>query len=1312
MQVQRSLLPFSNVFTTVSVEDCKTVQDVVNKTIPYSFKDCKLLVTVNNELIDPKEWATKAIKEDDIVGLNFVPQGGKGGKTALAVVVTVVAIAATIMAPEFAAGTLGLVKGSWGYYATVAAIDLSVSMTASMAIGRIMAVPKQSTTRDKSEDNVYGLSTSNDVDKWGVVPINLGVNRMYPKQAALPYTENIDNDQYLRQLFTWGYGDVEITDLKLGDTALSDYQNVEIEDKLNSDLNTGCELFSNDVYQEDLNISLTQEQGYVLRTTKDNSNECIVDITFQGLTYYTDDGNRTNATVELEVQFAPRGTQDWSPGSSKTLIPGKTVSGYWRVNPKHPESGGGYVWVVLNKQNGDVFLYTAPSFNYFLDRSVYLPLGVAEQYGDYTDLRSDLVGKDIESLDDFQVSFSSTYDKFPSATVSSGYLLGNKLIVTGSTNKVLRKSYRILFSTPGQYDVRVRRLTADSTDDRLVNASYWTAIRSVTYTNPVNFPNISGTAMRIKATDQLNGSVSNFNAIVGSKIKSYNPAEDVWVDDVISSNPADIFRHVLQCPAFAKAVNDNKIDLEKLKEWWMFCNDNNLTYNRIVDYETSVDDVLNDVCAAGMATLSKVDNVYSVIIDNERPIIKGMITPRNSWDYEGSINYPDLPHGLRIEFRNADKGYETDERLVFRDGYDESNATLYERLQFPSCTNADLAYWYGKRYFATAILQPETHTFKMDFENLTFNRGDRVTLVNDVILVGVGQGRIKELIDDGTNVTGFKIDDLVAIPNTSNFGVRIRNANGSGYTYHLLTTQMGQTDTFTFAEPIAVADAPGVGSLCAFVEDGKELDLIITQIQPGKDHTATITAVNYAPERFDPLGPIPPFESNITPAWEKLVPVSPVSGGAPITDVKGLIKNSDGSYISTMIIPLVNKNVMGVEPIVKVKAIGTTEWVEPQYIVKQPENVTITGLQDGTSYDIRVYYRRLDANQQISLPLEINNIRFVGGSEPPADVTGFKVSVLNGIGLFEWDASEDFDFAYYVIKFDNAVEFSDWNTSQIVYEKLQGNSVSLPIHEGTYLIKAVDYFGNESRNAATIVSYDSGAFNNVVERLTQEPDWNGVKQDIIKYQTSIRLADGKTEGYYYLDPAVFDLGDVYSCLLLSEMKVDIASRGGEERKVRSITNIRSVKYIRSTDEDINWAIRLEMATSLDGTTWSDWQVFTAAQHTFRYLKLRLYMQTDSLTLTPQISKLTIVVDMPDRYESGEDLQIITPSDGLDVEYTTAFRAVPSVNVTIQNGAVDDRIEFSNKTNEGFTIKVFNATLNTYVARSFDYIAAGYGRKIE
>ena len=81
--------------------------------------------------------------------------------------------------------------------------------------------------------------------------------------------------------------------------------------------------------------------------------------------------------------------------------------------------------------------------------------------------------------------------------------------------------------------------------------------------------------------------------------------------------------------------------------------------------------------------------------------------------------------------------------------------------------------------------------------------------------------------------------------------------------------------------------------------------------------------------------------------------------------------------------------------------------------------------------------------------------------------------------------------------------------------------------------------------------------------------------------------------------------------------------------------------------------------------------------------------------------------MPDRYESNEDVDC--PSGGVTITYESAFKNNPSVNITLQNGSVDDKIEFISKTSTGFQMKVYNATAGTYVDRSFDYISAGYGR---
>lgn len=1331
--VQTSLMPFTRVFKTITLEDCKTIKDVINATAPLKFAEGNLIITLNGEKVCG-DWENLTLKEGDLVGLNVIPTGGGGGGGKdMGVQIAVMAVVAVATVYTGGAAATAFAAGNYGTALAWSAATIGVSMIGTMAAQALMSTPKQSygTNNGSETQTKFIEGARNDINKYGVVPINLGTNRIFPCQAALPYSENGVRDQYIRQLFTYGYGKLLITDKKFGETEFSNFSEVEFEDKLNGDLNTGTRLYTNDIYQENLNVALTNSAGYILRTTQSDSDEMELDVTFQGLCGYNDDGSRYNCTVSFEVQYAPTGTQEWSVPTAGFQIT-NTQTLYANLSNTVSKRRRFILFdvyftntfIILDTSNGSVSLRQVTSDARWVDwpslSSEEVVLGYIRGGYNlyYVDNHSALVGSYINSVNDFAVTCNFSNLSNVIISVSSGFIKGvsGTLTVTASTAQTLRKSKRFKFPTSGQYDVRIRRLTGDTDSDRILDKSFLTALKSISYKNPVKFANISGTAMRIKASDQLSGAVDTYNVIASTLLKGYNPDTGLWEDDRISSNPADIFRYVLQSPAFAKALPDSKIDIEKLEEWWVYCNETGLTYNRVIDYDTSVDDVLNDICAAGVATLSKANNIYSVIIDNERPIIKGMVTPRNSWDYKGNINYPELPHGLRIEFRNADKAYETDERIVYRDGYDENNATLYERLEFPSCTNADLAYWYGRRYFATALLQPETHTFKMDFESMTFNRGDRITLVNDVILVGVGQARIKELlvdnVDNPTIVQGFTTDDKLDIPKSINLAVRIRDNNISqGYAYHLLQSAQGVTDTFEFSTPVDYNNAPAVGSLCAFVEDGKELDLIITNIKPEKNEVATITAIDYAPARFDPIGVIPEFNSNITIPADYYQPYAPELVGDILTNEAVMIKNSDGSVTSVAIISLRNKNEDNVYPVINVRKRDTTEWFAPTTLKRDPDEIVITGLEDGVYYDFSIRYQRQTGLQLISQPLLIENVQFIGGSTPPSDVERFRVSVTNGLGLFQWQPVADVDVSHYVIKYTGSTQNVTWDNAQTAMDNIKGSSITNVIHKGTYLIKAVDYTGHESVNATVIVSNSSGAFENVVEEFVEDPNWNGVKDNIIKSGDLLELAQGVNEGYYYFENQSFDLGDIYTCSLTSNIYSVIESRN----RIRDMGPIRDINYpirniVPSSDTSLEWYVELQMNLSDDGVNWKGWEEFTASQLAFRAIKFRLHVYCkDTTRYTPRVSICRVVVDMPDRYESGEDIEITNASTGATVIYESAFRNNPSVNITLQDSAVDDKIEFVTKNNEGFTIKVFNATLNSYVKRSFDFLSAGYGK---
>ena len=173
------------------------------------------------------------------------------------------------------------------------------------------------------------------------------------------------------------------------------------------------------------------------------------------------------------------------------------------------------------------------------------------------------------------------------------------------------------------------------------------------------------TALRIRASDQLSGVINTFNCITTSLVKAYSGGGSVWNADTASQNPADLFRHVLQSPANARAVADSELDLVTLQEWWIYCRDNGFAFNQVVNASGSVQDKLADIAAAGRAVVNFRNGLRSVVWDRPADTIVDHFTPRNSWGLKGHRVIAQQPHGWRVTFINEQNGFTRDERIVY-----------------------------------------------------------------------------------------------------------------------------------------------------------------------------------------------------------------------------------------------------------------------------------------------------------------------------------------------------------------------------------------------------------------------------------------------------------------------------------------------------------------------------------------------------------------------------------------------------------------------------------------------------------------------
>lgn len=79
-------------------------------------------------------------------------------------------------------------------------------------------------------------------------------------------------------------------------------------------------------------------------------------------------------------------------------------------------------------------------------------------------------------------------------------------------------------------------------------------------------PGVAMTALRIKATDELQGLIDTFNGVPESILNDWDSGTQTWIERV-TSRPASLYREVLQGDANAKKLLDSRIFMSSLENW-------------------------------------------------------------------------------------------------------------------------------------------------------------------------------------------------------------------------------------------------------------------------------------------------------------------------------------------------------------------------------------------------------------------------------------------------------------------------------------------------------------------------------------------------------------------------------------------------------------------------------------------------------------------------------------------------------------------------------------------------------------------------
>jgi len=393
---------------------------------------------------------------------------------------------------------------------------------------------------------------------------------------------------------------------------------------------------------------------------------------------------------------------------------------------------------------------------------------------------------------------------------------------------------------------------------------------------------------------------------------------------------------------------------------------------------------------------------------------------------------------------------------------------------------------------------------------------------------------------------------------------------------------------------------------------------------------------------------------------------------------------------------------------------------------------TVFGIAQGI-YDFRV--RTANSLGGLSAWAYVNK-EMSGLTAPPADITGFSLNVIEGTAHLTWNQSTDLDVKVggaVKIRWTHLTTGQQWANALDMGNALSGiaTSAALPLLSGTYLIKAVDSSGVESVSAAMIETDYPNIYNlNFLLDDVQNPAFSGTKTNMLVIDGNLTL-----DGALLFDDATgdfddaegeFDLGDNTGVITSGSYQfAGYIDQGAIYRaRVQIETDFESYKLSNLFDstlgnfddslglfdgEDLSGAtitpyIRTTNDDPTGSPTWSDWRPFVIGDYNARAFQFKIEVTAPDAFTSVNISTLKATVDVPDRFESGED--VLVPIGGITITFSKPFFAVPNIGITIQD--VDhptDHYVISNRTVNGFDIETFHGSSSE--EHTIDWIAKAY-----
>ncbi len=325
--------------SVVPVTHALSVRDWLNEQGIVEFQN-PTLCQYNGLSVLRADWSNTIIRDGDIVTFLPLPLGGGGGgknplRTVLMIAVMVVAtvyggpLGAQLGISLNAGAGMGIAAG-----AVQAAVGGAIiAFAGTTLINAVIPAPRPSGMDFGSAGSAiapsptYSLSAQGNQARLGQpVPVLYGRHMIYPNLASIPYQEFVDNEQYIFQLHVIGQGEYDMEQVRIEDTPITSFEEVETEiiapggsvTLFESNVVTAPEVAGQEL------LSAADGGDWVGPFTANPAGTLAghlgVDVVFpRGLYYVNNEGGKVTRTVDWEVQARAIDDQGVATGSWVTL---------------------------------------------------------------------------------------------------------------------------------------------------------------------------------------------------------------------------------------------------------------------------------------------------------------------------------------------------------------------------------------------------------------------------------------------------------------------------------------------------------------------------------------------------------------------------------------------------------------------------------------------------------------------------------------------------------------------------------------------------------------------------------------------------------------------------------------------------------------------------------------------------------------------------------------------------------------------------------------------------------------------------------